>query len=73
MEDTIALQQIGNYTLGRQVDLMFGGGSCHFKPGNTTGSCRTDGLDLLQIAKENYGWTFVDSKKDFDGVRSADV
>ncbi|CAB5396290.1 unnamed protein product [Rhizophagus irregularis] len=35
MEADIAAQQIGDYPLGRQVDLMFGGGRCFFLPNST--------------------------------------
>ncbi|KAI8904882.1 alkaline-phosphatase-like protein [Gorgonomyces haynaldii] len=41
-EADIAMQQIGNYTLGRRVDLMFGGGKCFFTPVNQPLSCRSD-------------------------------
>jgi alkaline phosphatase len=32
-EDRIAEQEIGEHPLGRVVDLIFGGGRCHFLPG----------------------------------------
>ena len=70
MEDQIALQQLGNYTLGRNVDLMFGGGSCHFKPRSAaSGSCRLDTADPLALIKE-YGWNFMESKTDFEALNS---
>ncbi len=72
MESEIAVQQIGNYTLGRNVDLMFGGGSCHFKSMKDPLSCRSDEMDLLEVAK-GFGWRYVDSKRDFDQVRSPSV
>ncbi|KAF9192775.1 hypothetical protein BGZ51_004943 [Haplosporangium sp. Z 767] len=58
MEDDIAVQQIGDYPLGRQVDLMLGGGRCFFLPNTTDGSCRADDRDLIQDIKKNkkYGW-----------------
>ncbi|KAF9968264.1 hypothetical protein BGZ73_000202 [Actinomortierella ambigua] len=57
MESDIALHQIGDYPLGRQVDLMFGGGRCFFLPNTTEGSCRPDGRDLLAESQDpKYGW-----------------
>ncbi|KAK3055515.1 vacuolar alkaline phosphatase [Extremus antarcticus] len=65
MEDDIARQMIGEkHPLGRMVDLMFGGGRCHFLPGNAEG-CRGDDVDVVDIAK-NGSWGYIDSKKDFD-------
>ncbi|KAJ3416821.1 2-oxoglutarate dehydrogenase complex E2 component [Chytridiales sp. JEL 0842] len=73
MEDDIALQQIGNYTLGRNVDLMFGGGSCHFKPRGDKGSCRADELNLVQMSK-GFGWKgFLETKEEFDAVRGPEA
>ena len=69
MEDEIALQMIGEtHPLGRMVDLMFGGGKCHFLPNNTPGSCRHDDVDVVSIAKENEGWQYIDSRSDFDNL-----
>ncbi|KAG0243557.1 alkaline-phosphatase-like protein [Mortierella sp. GBAus27b] len=59
MEQDIALHQVGNYTLGRQVDLLMGGGSCYFLPNSTPDGCRTDGRNLLQEAVGEYGWKNV--------------
>jgi alkaline phosphatase len=58
MEDDIAVQQIGDYVLGRQVDLMLGGGRCFFLPNTTEGSCRPDNRDLIKESKD-YGWDHV--------------
>ncbi|KAI8967139.1 alkaline-phosphatase-like protein [Mycotypha africana] len=58
-ENTIALQEIGENPLGRSLDLMFGGGYCHFLP-QTLGkpeSCRTDNRNLFEEAKTKYNWT----------------
>ncbi|KAJ3011707.1 UNVERIFIED_CONTAM: hypothetical protein HDU68_001572, partial [Siphonaria sp. JEL0065] len=70
MEDEIAVQQIGNYSLGRMVDLAFGGGACHFKPqtGGNMDSCRLDEKDLLQWGRDKFGWNFVDSVDAFRGL-----
>ncbi|KAG0261903.1 hypothetical protein BGZ95_004141 [Linnemannia exigua] len=58
MEADIAVQQIGDYPLGRQVDLMLGGGRCFFLPNTTEGSCRLDDRDLIKESK-GYGWSNV--------------
>lgn len=68
MEADIAVQQIGDYPLGRQVDLMLGGGRCFFLPNTTEGSCRSDDRDLIKESK-NYGWEHVVFNKDeFDAL-----
>ncbi|KAF9903477.1 hypothetical protein EC991_003806 [Linnemannia zychae] len=58
MEADIAVQQMGDYPLGRQVDLMLGGGRCFFLPNTTEGSCRLDDRDLIKESK-NYGWSNI--------------
>ncbi|KKY25821.1 putative alkaline phosphatase [Diplodia seriata] len=68
-EDRIAEQMVGEYPLGRVVDLMFGGGRCHFLPNSTEGSCRGDDRDIVALAKKEYGFNYIDSRKDFDGLR----
>ncbi|GAB7337312.1 hypothetical protein MBLNU457_g2671t1 [Dothideomycetes sp. NU457] len=67
MEDSIAEQLVGNGPLGRNVDLILGGGLCHFQPNSTTGSCRNDDKDIVAMAEEK-GWNYVDNRKDFDGL-----
>ncbi|KAF7519001.1 hypothetical protein G7054_g13241 [Neopestalotiopsis clavispora] len=64
--DDIALQEVGEGPLGRVVDLMFGGGRCHFLPNGTQGSCRADDIDVVSIAKEKHGFTYVDDRAGFD-------
>ncbi|KAK8055958.1 alkaline phosphatase [Apiospora rasikravindrae] len=66
--DEIALQQVGDGALERVVDLMFGGGRCHFLPNTTHGSCRADDIDVVSIAKEKYGWTYTDNRAGFDDL-----
>ncbi|KAF9343609.1 hypothetical protein BGX26_005473 [Mortierella sp. AD094] len=58
MEADIAVQQVGDYELGRQVDLMLGGGRCFFLPNTTEGSCRLDDRDLIKESK-NHDWETV--------------
>ncbi|OCT50119.1 Repressible alkaline phosphatase [Cladophialophora carrionii] len=67
-EDLIAEQMVGHYPLGRVVDLMIGGGRCHFVPNTTEDSCRADDKDIVAMAKEKYGFTYVDNRKDFDDL-----
>ncbi|KAG0201709.1 hypothetical protein BGX28_005550 [Mortierella sp. GBA30] len=52
MESEIAKQQIGFYTLGRQIDLLMGGGRCFFLPNSTEGSCRNDERDLIKESRD---------------------
>lgn len=60
-ENEIALQLIGDAPLGRTVDLLFGGGGCHFMPKAAYGrfSCRGDDIDLKALAKSR-GITFLE-------------
>ncbi|KAF9584729.1 hypothetical protein BGW38_005378 [Lunasporangiospora selenospora] len=68
LEADIATHQIGDYVLGRQVDLMMGGGKCFFMPNTTEGSCRQDDRDLLG-EREKYGWsTLMTSLKDMNDL-----
>ena len=68
-EDLIAQQEIGEHPLGRAVDLLMGGGRCHFMPNTTEGSCRGDDRDIISLAQEKHGWNYVHSKRDFDGLK----
>lgn len=63
-EDQIAEQQLGGYPLGPLVDLILGGGRCHYLPG-TAGGCRADSRNLVQEAVEK-NWTYVGSREEFD-------
>lgn len=73
MEDAIARQMIGEtHPLGRVVDLMMGGGRCHFLPNTTEGSCRDDGVDAVKIAKKE-GWQYIDKKSQFDNLDARSV
>jgi len=69
-EDLIAEQMIGHYPLGRVVDVMIGGGRCHFLPNTTEGSCRSDSRDVVAMAKKN-GFNYFDSRKEFDALASS--
>lgn len=71
-ENEIALQEIGEGVLGRVVDLMLGGGRCHFLPNSTTGSCRADDIDVAQIAQDKHGWRYTDNRAGFDQLRSGE-
>jgi len=63
-EEDIAAMQLGEYVLGPQVDLLWGGGRSMFTPASANGS-RVDERDLLAEAKEK-GWNVVLSKEEFD-------
>ncbi|KAI0844868.1 alkaline phosphatase-like protein [Daldinia vernicosa] len=64
--DDIAVQEVGNGPLGRVVDLMFGGGRCHFLPNGTDGACRADNIDVIEMAKKDYGWNYINDRAAFD-------
>lgn len=66
-EDRIAEQEVGDHPLGQVVDLILGGGRCHFLPNTTDGSCRGDDKDIVALAKKN-GFNYIDNRKDFDGL-----
>lgn len=61
-EDLIAQQQIGEYPLGRMVDLMIGGGGCHYN-----GKCRADGRSLVKEYADV--WNHVSTKEEFDQLQ----
>ncbi|KAI1114614.1 alkaline-phosphatase-like protein [Nemania sp. NC0429] len=65
-QDEIALQEIGQGPLGRVVDLMLGGGRCHFLPNTTDGGCRQDGVDAIELAQKEYGWNYIGDRSAFD-------
>ena len=70
--DEIALQEIGHGALGRSVDLMLGGGRCHFLPNTTDGSCRSDEVDVTALAQAQYNWTYLNDRKAFDALKGGD-
>lgn len=67
-EDRIAEQEVGDHPLGQVVDLILGGGRCHFLPNTTDGSCRGDDKDVIDLAKKN-GFNYIDNREDFDGLK----
>ncbi|KAJ1920225.1 vacuolar alkaline phosphatase [Mycoemilia scoparia] len=67
MEDLIAQYQVGNYSLGQTVDLMFGGGKCHFLPKGQEGSCRSDTINVWNMAKDN-GYNVISTREEFDNL-----
>ncbi|KAK3295807.1 alkaline-phosphatase-like protein [Chaetomium fimeti] len=67
--DEIALQEVGAGPLGRTVDLILGGGRCHFLGNGTSGSCRQDEVDVVGLAKEKYGWGYKGDRAGFDELR----
>lgn len=64
-EDLIAQHQLGENPLGRMVDLIIGGGKCHFLP-SSKGGCRVDSRDLIEEFKNT--WAFVDDRHSFDDL-----
>lgn len=66
-EDSIAQQEAGEHPLGRVVDLMMGGGRCHFLPNSTHGSCRGDDRDILEVASNN-GFNYLNDRAGFDAL-----
>ena len=67
-EDRIAEQEVGHHPLGRVVDLILGGGRCHFLPNTTAGSCRRDGKDVVASARQK-GFSYIDDRKGFDSLQ----
>ena len=68
-EDRIAEQQIGDYPLGRMVDLMLGGGRCRYLKKSAPGSCRADERDVVTDAKINFGFSYIDDRAGFDSLQ----
>ncbi|KAJ5050450.1 uncharacterized protein L3040_002333 [Drepanopeziza brunnea f. sp. 'multigermtubi'] len=67
-QDLIAQQEVGEHPLGRVVDLMLGGGRCHFLPNTSEGGCRADDRDITKLAQDEFGWSYIDSRGDFDDL-----
>lgn len=67
-EDKIAEQMVGNHPLGRVVDLMLGGGRCHFLPNTSVGSCRANDEDVIKIAQDN-GFSYISNRSGFDALK----
>lgn len=68
-EDLIAEHQLGEYPLGPMVDLILGGGRCHFLPSSVPGGCRADLRNLVDEASaKNY--TYVGDREAFDALDS---
>ncbi|KAH9862385.1 hypothetical protein J1614_011040 [Plenodomus biglobosus] len=72
-EDRIAEQMVGDYPLGPVVDLMFGGGRCHFLPNSSDDlSCRSDDKDVVRLAKDN-GYNYISDRPAFDKLKGGDA
>ncbi|KAL2181517.1 alkaline-phosphatase-like protein [Thermothelomyces heterothallicus CBS 202.75] len=67
--DEIALHEVGAGPLGRSVDLILGGGRCHFLGNGTRGSCRNDDLDVVGLARDRFGWAFKGDRQGFDELQ----
>ncbi|KGO71895.1 NADH dehydrogenase [ubiquinone] 1 alpha subcomplex assembly factor 3 [Penicillium italicum] len=70
-EDLIAAQEVGEHPLGRVVDLLLGGGRCHFLPNSQDGSCRGDDHDLIKVAAQN-GFGYINDRAGFDSLKGGD-
>jgi len=71
-EDFIATwlsPNITNLNYDRQVDLIFGGGLCHFIPSYEENSCRKDNINLLEDTK----FLFVNDRASFDRLNDTGV
>jgi len=53
----------------RQVDLLFGGGLCHFIPSSEPNSCRKDDRNLLDETE----FLFINNRQTFDNLNDTDV
>ncbi|KAI9705245.1 MAG: hypothetical protein M1820_005243 [Bogoriella megaspora] len=71
-EDSIAEQLVGEGVLGRTVDLLLGGGRCHFLPIDTDGGCRNDTKDIVASAKDK-GYKYISTKAEFDDRTGSDA
>ncbi|KAK5952550.1 vacuolar alkaline phosphatase [Knufia fluminis] len=69
-EDIIAEQMVGNHPLGQVVDVLIGGGRCHFLPNTTEGSCRQDDTNVVKMAQDKYGYNYIDNREDFDNLQA---
>lgn len=75
-ENDIAVQQtLGFHPVlgGRTVDIMMGGGRCHFLPlssGGGVGSCRKDDRDLVAEGRAKMNWTVATTRKEFDAIEN---
>jgi alkaline phosphatase len=67
------LETVSNTLHTLVVDLMLGGGRCHFLPNTTEGSCRGDDRDITKLAQDKYDWTYIDNKKAFDRLESGNA
>ncbi|KAI1268407.1 alkaline phosphatase [Xylariaceae sp. FL1019] len=72
-QDEIALHEIGHGPLERSVDIMLGGGRCHFLPNTTSGGCREDGVDVIDMAQNDYGWNYIGNRTAFDYYARSDT
>lgn len=70
LEDDVAAQQLGYQgPLGRSVDLLLGGGRCHFHP-KSEGGCRKGNENLINRAVVD-GWNYVSNVSEFRQLTSS--
>lgn len=63
---------VGDYPLGRQADVLLGGGLGFFLPNTTAGSSRKDDKDVLQIARTK-GFSVFTDRAGFDALKGGDA
>ncbi|CED83628.1 alkaline phosphatase [Phaffia rhodozyma] len=69
MESEIAEFLVGDGPLGHVVDLALGGGLCFFQPNETSSSCRTDNMDMLESARKKGINVILSEKELLDSSR----
>ncbi|KAH7349757.1 repressible alkaline phosphatase [Plectosphaerella cucumerina] len=72
MNDDIALQEVGDGPLGRVVDLMLGGGRCHFLPNGTDDSCRLDDTNVVELAQNKFNFTYASDRSGFNALEGGE-
>lgn len=75
-EDDIAEQMTGLEGVGgmngvKSLDMILGGGRCHFLSNTTKGSCRADHKDITKLARKD-GWHYIESRDEFDSLDASD-
>jgi alkaline phosphatase len=63
---------VGDYPLGRQVDVLLGGGLGFFLPNTTAGSSRKDSKDVLEIARSK-GFSVFTNRAGFDALQGGNA
>ncbi|KAJ1847731.1 vacuolar alkaline phosphatase [Coemansia sp. RSA 2708] len=72
MEDLIAIQLLAQNATTQKptVDLMLGGGLCHFLPQSHAQSCRGDDTDVW-LAAQRSGFSTLTNRREFDALSAS--